>query len=93
MFIATSLVLTFKLTPYINEDATLIIPAAVRLTYGPFYRIAWALVVCWVIYAYVCGHGGYYFSQLFKISYTYIFIYLKFIVKYYYFNEMCFHNS
>ena len=48
----------YGLVPYLDEKQVPDIPNAVSLTYGALHRTAWAVAVCWVIYACVQGYGG-----------------------------------
>jgi hypothetical protein len=42
----------------VNEELVPTINWAVKMTYGPLHRTAWALVLGWIIVACIHGYGG-----------------------------------
>lgn len=50
--------IVYGLTPYLDETLVPTIDEAVKLSYGPIHRAAWAVALSWIIVACVHGYGG-----------------------------------
>ena len=58
--IATCTYIIYGLSPYVDETTTPVIEWAVRMIYGPFHRVIWAMALAWIIIACIHGYGGNY---------------------------------
>ena len=56
--IATGLSLLYGLIPYVDETVVPEINDFIRVAFGAFCRLTWAIVVGWIIFACVKGYGG-----------------------------------
>ena len=52
------LAIIYGIYPYVDTEKYPEIPKAFNMTYGPLHRLAWAIVVAWVIFACINGYGG-----------------------------------
>lgn len=67
--VAIGLAIIYGLIPYLDEEKVPEIDSAIKITYGSLHRLAWALVVGWVVWACVRGYGGNYSIQVRFTSY------------------------
>lgn len=56
--IAVGLAIVYGLAPYVDESTVPEISPALKMTYGPLHRTAWACVIAWIIFACSRGYGG-----------------------------------
>jgi hypothetical protein len=56
-----ALAIVYGLFPYVDQFKVPEISSAVKMTYGPLHRTAWACVIAWIILACSRGYGGIYF--------------------------------
>ena len=55
---AVALAIIYGLVPYLNETEVPEMNSFVRVSYGSLHRLAWSIVVGWLIFACVHGYGG-----------------------------------
>lgn len=55
---AVALAIVYGLSPYVNQSTVPEISFAVKISYGPLHRTAWACVIAWIIFACSRGYGG-----------------------------------
>lgn len=60
----------YSLFPYVDEKETPTIEWAVRMIYGPFHRLFWAIALAWMIIACIHGYGGIILETSEAIAYT-----------------------
>lgn len=56
---AVGLAVVYGLAPYVDQQEVPEISPAVKMTYGPLSRTAWACVIAWIIFACSHGYGGF----------------------------------
>ena len=55
---AMALAILYGLTPYLDQTIVPTIDDGIRVSFGVFNRLAWAVAVAWVIFACINGYGG-----------------------------------
>jgi hypothetical protein len=56
--LAVGLAVVYGLSPYVDQSKVPEISFAIKITYGPLHRTAWACVIAWIIFACSRGYGG-----------------------------------
>lgn len=52
------LAVLYGLAPYVDISKVPEIDPALKMTYGPLHRTAWAMSIAWIIFACTRGYGG-----------------------------------
>ena len=58
-----SLCVVYGMVPYLDESVIPEMNDAIRVTFGAFNRLAWAIAVGWVIFACTNGYGGKFYQK------------------------------
>lgn len=77
--IATIVFIVYGMIPFLDKDLVPEIDSIFRISYGTFSSFAWALVVCWVVFACINGYGG--LQKNIYLFVQFIFIFYKRLKK------------